>query len=66
MAFPGLWEGLSPGGTVLWTFTIVTTNANAMMAELRQNAAGPRTGGIGGFVEMVRPAADDVLKATGR
>jgi putative SOS response-associated peptidase YedK len=35
MAFAGLREGLKwPDGTVTWTFTIITTNANAMIAEL--------------------------------
>ena len=35
MAFAGLWEGFRwPDGTVLRTFTIITTNANAMIAEL--------------------------------
>jgi len=30
----GLWEGFKADGTVQRTFTIVTANANAMMAEL--------------------------------
>ena len=35
MAFGGLWEGFKwPDGTVQRTFTIMTTNANAIMAEL--------------------------------
>ena len=35
MIFEGLWEGFKwPEGTVLRTFTIVTTNANLIMAEL--------------------------------
>jgi putative SOS response-associated peptidase YedK len=34
MAFAGLWEGQWPDGTVLRTFTVITANANAMMAEL--------------------------------
>ena len=35
MAFAGLWEQFEwPDGTVLRTFTIITANANAMMAEL--------------------------------
>ena len=34
MAFAGLWEGFKwPDGTVTRTFTIITTNANEMMAE---------------------------------
>jgi putative SOS response-associated peptidase YedK len=35
MAFAGLWEGFRwPDGEVTRTFTIITTDANAMMAEL--------------------------------
>ena len=35
MALAGLWEGFNRlGATVTRTFTIVTTNANTMMAEL--------------------------------
>ena len=35
MAFGGLWEGSKwPDGTVLRTFTIITTNANSMMGDL--------------------------------
>jgi hypothetical protein len=35
MAFAGLWEGFKwPDGIALRTFTILTTNANASMAEL--------------------------------
>ena len=35
MALAGLWEGFKwPDGTVLRTFTIMTTNANEMVGEL--------------------------------
>jgi putative SOS response-associated peptidase YedK len=35
MVFAGLWEGVRwPDGTVTRTFTIITTSANAIMAEL--------------------------------
>ena len=52
MAFAGLWEGFKwPDGTVLRTFTIITTNANAMMAELHDRM--PVILEPGGLVGMV-------------
>jgi hypothetical protein len=48
MGFAGLWEGYRwPDGTVMRTFTIITTDANLMMAELsRQDSGDPRTRGV--------------------
>lgn len=71
MAFAGLWEGFKwPDGTVLRTFTIVTTDANAMMAELHDRMPvilEPQDwptwlGEIeGDLAALLRPAGDDVL-----
>jgi len=71
MAFAGLWEGWrAPDGEVLRTYTIITTAANATMAQLHERMpvilepadwstwlgedAGDPT-------SLLRPAADDVI-----
>ncbi len=72
MAFAGLWEGFRwPDGSVARTFTIITTNANATMAELHDRMPviveqqdwplwlGEVEGEPGA---MLKPARDDVLK----
>jgi putative SOS response-associated peptidase YedK len=73
MAFAGLWEGFKwPDGTVQRTFTIITTNANTMMAELHDRmpvilepSDWPLWLGEveGDPAPLLKPAAEDVLKA---
>ena len=71
LAFAGLWEGWKgEGGEVLRTFCVVTTEANAPMAAIHdrmpvilEEADWPR------WLEapdadLLRPAADDVLRLT--
>lgn len=71
MAIAGLWEGYKwPDGTIARTFTIITTNANATVAELHDRMPvileqqdwpiwlGEAEGAPG---ELLRPAADDRL-----
>jgi putative SOS response-associated peptidase YedK len=72
MAFAGLWEGFKwIDGTVLRTFTIITTSANAMMAELHDRMPvilEPQdwSAWLGGVevdaVTLLRPAGGDALK----
>jgi putative SOS response-associated peptidase YedK len=72
MAFAGLWEGFRwPDGTIARTFTIITTNANATMAELHdrmpvivEDRDWPLwLGEVGDDpATVLRPAADDVLR----
>jgi putative SOS response-associated peptidase YedK len=72
LAFAGLWEGFKwPDGTVARTFTIITTNANATMADihdrmpviLEQNDWPAWLGEVENDPAMLlRPAGDDVLK----
>jgi putative SOS response-associated peptidase YedK len=72
MAFAGLWEGLKwPDGTVLRTFTIITTNANETDGELHnrmpvivepQNWPAWLGEVEGAPATLLRPAGDDVLK----
>jgi putative SOS response-associated peptidase YedK len=72
MAFAGLWEGFRwPDGTVLRTFTRITTEANAMMAELHgrmpdilESEDWPTWLGEveGEPATLSKPAGDDVLK----
>jgi putative SOS response-associated peptidase YedK len=72
MAFAGLWEGFRwPDGTVLRTFTLITTEANAMMAELHgrmpdilESEDWPTWLGEveGEPATLSKPAGDDVLK----
>jgi putative SOS response-associated peptidase YedK len=72
MAFAGLWEGFKwPDGTVLRTFTIITTYANEVVGELHDRMPvilepedwptwlGEVTGDPAG---LLKPAGDDVLK----
>jgi putative SOS response-associated peptidase YedK len=72
MAFAGLREGYKwPDGSVMRTFAIVTTNANAMIAELHDRmpvilelADWPAwlDEVEGDAATLLKPAADDVLK----
>lgn len=72
MAFAGLWEGYRwPDGTIARTFTIMTTNANATVAELHdrmpvileQKDWATWLGEVeGASAELLRPAAEDVLR----
>lgn len=72
MAFAGLWEGFKwPNGTVQRTFTIITTNANAMMAELhdrmsvvleREDWSALRGEVAGDHAALFQSAGEDVLK----
>lgn len=73
MAFAGLWEGYRwpDGVTTSRTFTIITTNANSTVAELHdrmpviveQKDWPTWLGGVEGSpVELLRPAADDLLR----
>ena len=72
MAFAGLWEGFKwPDGTVLRTFTIMTTNANEMVGELHNRMPvilEPQDwptwlGEVEGYpAALLRPIGDDVLK----
>jgi putative SOS response-associated peptidase YedK len=72
MAFAGLWEGFKwPDGTVLRTFTIITTNANATVGELHnrmpvivEQQDWPTWLGevAGDRATLLRPAGEDVLK----
>lgn len=72
MAFAGLWEGYRwPDGTITRTFTIITTDANRIVSELHDRMPvileqkdwpvwlGELEGTPG---ELLRPAADDVLR----
>jgi putative SOS response-associated peptidase YedK len=73
MAFAGLWEGWrGPAGDVLRTFTIITTDANPVLAPIHRRmpvVVEPTDwpawlGETGGDpVALMRPAADEVLKA---
>ena len=72
MAFAGLWEGFKwPDGTVLRTFTIITTNANETGDELHNRMpaiVAPQDwptwlGEVEGDpATLLRPAGEDVLK----
>ena len=72
MAFAGLWEGYKwPDGTVTRSFTIITTNANETVGELRDRMPvilEPEDWPIwlaeveGDPATLLRPAGDDVLK----
>ena len=72
MAFGGLWEGFKwPDGTVLRTFTIITTNANETVGELHnripvileQQDWPTWLGEVEGDpAALLRPIGDDVLK----
>jgi putative SOS response-associated peptidase YedK len=72
MAFAGLWEGFRwPDGTVTRTFTIITTDANQMIAELHDRMPvilepddWPAWLGEaeGDPATLLRPAGDEVLK----
>jgi putative SOS response-associated peptidase YedK len=72
MAFAGLWEGFKwTDGTVLRTFTIITTSANRMMADLHNRMPvileSQDWSAWLGDVEvdaatLLRPAGGDVLK----
>ena len=72
MAFAGLWEAWRyPDGEILRTFTILTTNANATMAELHDRMPvilEPTDWPIwlgeveGDPAALLRPAADHVLQ----
>ncbi len=72
LAFAGLWEGWrSPEGETLRTFAILTTSANATMAQLHERMPvvleqrdWPLWLGEAGneWVELLKPAADDVLR----
>lgn len=73
MAFAGLWEGWrAPDGEVLRTFTIVTTEANAVLAPIHarmpvvlEPADWPAWLGetSGDPAPLMRPAGEDVLRA---
>jgi putative SOS response-associated peptidase YedK len=72
MAFDGLWEGFKwPDGTVLRTFTIITTNANETVGQLHnsmpvileQQDWPTWLGEVEGDpATLLRPADDHVLK----
>ena len=72
MAFDGLWEGFKwPDGTVLRTFTIITTNANETVRELHnrmpvileQQDWPTWLGEVEGDpAALLRPAGDDLLR----
>ena len=72
MAFAGLWEAWRyPDGEILRTFAVLTTNANATMAELHERmpvilepADWPIWLGevAGDPAALLRPAAEDVLQ----
>ena len=72
MAFAGLWEGFRwTDGTVLRTFTIITTYANEMVGELHDRmpvilepSDWPTWLGEveGAPAALMRPAGEDVLK----
>jgi putative SOS response-associated peptidase YedK len=72
MAFAGWWEEFRwPDGTVLRTFTIITTDANAMMAELHarmpailESEDWPTWLGEveGDPATLLQPTADNILK----
>lgn len=72
MAFAGWWKEFRwSDGTVLQTFTIITTDANAMMVELLarmpailESEDGPTWLGEveGDPTTLLQPTADDVLK----
>ena len=72
MAFGGLWEGFKwSDGTVLRTFTIITTNANETVGELHNRMPvilesqdwSARLGEVENDpATLLRPAGEDVLK----
>lgn len=71
LAFAGIWKGWrDPNGTIIRTFAIVTTLANAIMAALYERMPvilerGDWTAWLGkdreGAAALLRPAAEDVL-----
>lgn len=72
LAFAGIWEGWrSPEGTILRTFAILTTNANAQMAVLHERMPvilerGDWPGWLGETevdpLTLLRPSAEGVLR----